>query len=597
MKGKNMMIKQMKRDSLLPYILPSLCGILFFYGIPFILSFYYTLLNNMGEKKVIGLKNFLETLQNPMFQRGLKNQGTFISIAVPLCLILALFLAFHIKKLNKGRNFIFLILIIPFLIPSGTSIYFWKCIFDINGLANKLLYTLDTPMVNWYNSKWVIVIAVTIFIWKNIGVTSLILYVGLNQIPKEYYEIADIEGISRFQRFYKITLVYLTPTVFISILLLVINSFKIFREIYLLFGNYPDENIYLLQHYMNNHFFRLNLQKLTTASYLLFIIIGLFISLMFLLQKRYSDTFNTLNLDRSHKHTYSKTSSYFAKGFTVIMGLLFLLPLIFTISNSFMGDIEIISRYTKEITEYNTMDLAVGNMHFVNMGFFPDKPTISSYLDVFNNSHYLKSYLNSILIVVPILIGQCIISPLAAFGFEYSKWKYKELLFFMYILIMLMPIQVLLVPNYLIADWLGLIDTHLAIILPAIFNPIGVFIIRLQLKGFPKESIEAAQNCGATHFQVFKNIVLPNIKPSIGILMVLIFTEYWNVIEQGLVLLKNSALNPLSIYLSQIADKDLGVFFATSCLYLIPIFLMFLLFIRKILISIIFKSKNNTALN
>lgn len=140
-----------------------------------------------------------------------------------------------------------------------------------------------------------------------------------------------------------------------------------------------------------------------------------------------------------------------------------------------------------------------------------------------------------------------------------------------------MPLQVLLVPNYLVADWLGLIDTHWAIILPAIFNPIGVFIIRLQLKGFPKECIESAQNSGATHFQVFKHIVLPNIKPSIAVLLILIFTEYWNVIEQGLVLIKNSDLNPLSIYLSQIVDENLGAFFATSCLYIVPVFLIFLL--------------------
>lgn len=579
-----MKIKHMKKDNLLPYILPSLCGILFFYGIPFILSFYYALLNNMGEKKFIGLKNFLDTLQNPMFQRGLKNQSIFIAIAVPLCLILALFLALHIKKLNKGKNIIFLISIIPFVIPSGTSIYFWKCIFDVNGLANKVLYSLDIPMINWYNSRWVMTIAIIIFIWKNIGVTSLILYVGLNQIPKEYYEISDMEGLNRFQKFYKITLVYLTPIIFISILLLVVNSFKIFKEIYLLFGNYPDENIYLLQHYMNNHFFRLNLQKLTTASYILFIIIGAFILLMFLLQKRYSDTFNTLNFEGNYKNKYSKKTSYFSNIFTIIVGLLFLLPLIFTIFSSFMGEVEIVSRYTREITEYNSMDLTAGNMHFVNMGFIPDIPTINNYLEIFNNPQYLNAYLNTIFIVVPVLIGQCVISPLAAYGFEYSKWRYKEILFFVYILIMLMPLQVLLVPNYLVADYLGLVDTHLAIILPAIFNPIGVFIIRLQLKGFPKECIETAQSCGATNFEVFKYIVLPNIKSAIGILTILIFTEYWNVIEQGLVLLKDPNLNPLSIYLSQIADEDLGVFFAASCLYLIPVFLMFL-FVRRTLLG------------
>ena len=537
----------------------------------------------MGEKKFVGLNNFLEVLQNPMFQRGLENQALFIAIAIPLCLILSLLFALHINKLKKGKELILLISSLPFIIPSATSIYFWNCIFDINGLANKILFSLNIPMVNWYNSRWVMVIAVIIFIWKNLGVTSLILYIGLNRITREYYEMADIERISRFQRFYKITLVYLTPIIFISILLLVVNSFKIFKEIYLLFGNYPDENIYLLQHYMNNHFFRLNLPKLTTASYILFIIIGAFISFIFLLQKRYSDTFTSLNLDGNHSDRYSKRAGYFANSFTIIIGLIFLMPLIFTISNSFIGDLEIVSRYAKEITQYNAMDLTAGNMHFVNLGLFSNSPTISGYLDVFNTPQYLRAYLNSIRILVPILIGQIIISPLAAYGFEYSKWKYKEALFFMYILIMLMPLQVLLVPNYLVADWLGLVDTHWAIILPAIFNPIGVFIIRLQLKGFPKECIEAAQNSGASHFQVFRYIILPNIKSAIVILVLLIFAEYWNLIEQGLVLLKNPNLSPLSIYLGQIADENLGVFFSTSSLYLIPIFII--IFISSKLLS------------
>lgn len=163
-----MNVKYIKNDNLLIYILPSLLGILFFYGLPFILSFYYTLINNMGEKKFTGLKNFFETLQNPMFQRGLRNQSLFIVIVVPLCLILALLLVSQIRRLKKRRNLIFLIFIIPFFIPSDTSIYFWKCMFDINGFLNKILYSLNISMINWYNSKWVMVIAVTIFVWKDL---------------------------------------------------------------------------------------------------------------------------------------------------------------------------------------------------------------------------------------------------------------------------------------------------------------------------------------------------------------------------------------------------------------------------------------------
>ncbi len=567
-----------RKYALILFILPSLFGVLIFYCIPFLLSFYYTLINNMSEKKFIGLGNFVDTLLNPMFQRGLQNQIFFIAIAVPICLVLALLLSFLLIKLKKGKGVMLLITLIPFVIPSGTIVYFWKCIFGVNGFLNKILYVFNIPMVNWYNGRWVMLIAIIIFVWKNIGIVAAFLYTGINRIPKEYYEIADIEGMGSFQIFYKITLVYLLSTIFICLLILVINSFKIFKEIYLLFGNYPNENIYLLQHYINNQFFSLNLPKLTTSSYILFFIVGFFIFVMFHLQKRYSDCYNSINFDDNYSKVIDKKSYLLSNSFATVIALILLIPIMFIISNSFMSSFEIVNRYTTEITENNISDIAVNGMHFVRMGILPDNQTISEYFKLlFRSPNYLRLYWNSIIIVVPILIGQCIISPLAAYAFEQSKSKFKEILFFVYILIMLMPTQVLLVPNYLVADWFGFLDTYLAIILPAIFNPIGVFVIRLQLKGFPKECIESAQNSGATHFQTFRYIVLPNIKASITILMVLIFTEYWNIIDQAIVFIKKPFLQPLSIYLSQIANGDLGLFFSTSCFYLIPVFIVFLI--------------------
>ncbi|WDV45613.1 ABC transporter permease subunit [Clostridiaceae bacterium M8S5] len=580
-----------RKPNLLFFIIPSLCGLLIFYLLPFILSFYYTFINNMVEKKFIGLANFVDILENPMFRRGLRNQSLFIAVAVPTCLTLALIFVLQLKKLKTRQWIILLISFIPFIIPSGTIVYFWKCIFDVNGLLNKILYILNIPIIDWYNSRWVMVFVVIMFIWKNIGITAMLLYVGLNSIPKEYYEIADIEGMSNFQKFTKITLVYLSPVFFIAVLLLIYNSFKIFKEVFLLFGSYPCEKIYMLQHFMNNQFFSLNLQKLTSASFILFLLMGIIVCILFFLQKKYSDLFSTINFDVEYKGTCSKKKNYPARGFSYIITFLIVLPIIFIISNSFMSSSEIINRYTSDITLDNIKDIAVNSMHFVRMGFIPDNPTLAEYFKLlFRSPEYLRLYWNSIILVVPILVGQCIISPLCAYGFEQSKLKYKEVLFFIYIIIMLMPFQVLLVPNYLVSNWLGFNNTYLAIILPAIFNPIGVFIIRLQIKGFPKECIEAAQNDGATHFQIFRYILLPNIKSSITILSLIIFAEYWNIIDQAIIFIKNTYSQPLSIYMAQIVQKDLGMFFATSCFYLIPVFI--LLFIeKKYLFNEIIKNK------
>lgn len=563
-----------KKSKMLLFLLPSLCGLLIFYCIPFILSIYYTLIENMSTKKFVGFDNFIDTLKNPMFQRGLTNTGLFMSIGIPLCIVLAFFLALSFKRMDKGKGIVGLILLLPLVIPSGTTVYFWKSIFDINGLLNKLLYTFDIPIINWYNSKGVMLIAVTIFSWKNIGLITMLFYVGLKRIPREYYEVANIEGANTFKQFRHVTLIYLLPTIFIAIILSITNSFKIFKEIYMLFGNYPNEKIYLLQHYMNNQFFSLNMQKLTTASYILFIIIGIIIYLLFSLQKRFSDTFNTIQFENVHNNIKGKTP--IKGGIVIITAFLIVIPLLFIFSNSFMGSSEIINRYTTDITNYNMKDLSRGSMHFVRMGLLPDEATISQYKELlFRSPEYLRLFWNSIFIVIPVLIGQCIISPLGAYAFEQSKWKYKEVLFFVYILIMLMPLQVLLVPNYLVSKWLGFIDTYWAIILPGIFNPLGVFIVRLQLKGFPKECIEAAQNAGANHWQTFRHIVLPNLKSSIAILGIITFAEYWNVVDQAIVFIKGQYNKPLSVHLSHIAQGDLGMFFAISCFYMIPVLIIF----------------------
>ncbi len=569
------MIKIKKEKfSLLLFAVPSLVGVFLFYIAPFVLSSYYAVTDHARD--FVGLDNFIDTAQNPMFLRGIENQLTFIGIAIPLTMCIALALAFFIRKTGKFKNLFMLVIFIPFLIPSGTCVWFWKCIFDVNGIFNKTMHLLGFEIANLYNTEFTMIIAVLIFLWKNVGITAILLYVGLNMIPKEYYELADTEGTTRFQKFHKITLVYLFPTLFIGVALLIINSFKIFKEVYLLFGNYPDESIYLLGHYMNNQFMSMNLQKLTSASFLMFFVIAPLIYFMFRKQNRYSGLYSSANFNIDSTLKQNSKTKYVILGFGAIIGFIFLIPTIFTVSNSFMSSFEIVNRYTTDVTAHNIADLSYNTMHFMRIGIIPDDFTLSGYFSFFADTDYMRMYLNSIIIVVPILIGQLIISPMTAYAFEQSKAKYKEVLFFIYVLIMLMPMQVLLVPNYLALDTLGLLDSYMAIILPAIFNPIGVFVVRIGLKGFPKECIEAAQNCGASHFKIFKSIVLPNIKAPILVMVLLLFSEYWNVIDQAIIFNQRPLSEPLSLYLSQIATENLGLFFSASCLYIIPILLMFI---------------------
>lgn len=254
-----------------------------------------------------------------------------------------------------------------------------------------------------------------------------------------------------------------------------------------------------------------------------------------------------------------------------------LFPILFVFVHSFMEPGEIVSRYSSEIMESNVSDFSSHNIHFVRFGLLPEHPTLEQYKQLLLESpQYLRMFWNSVILVVPILLGQCVIAPLAAYGFENIRWKYKEAIYFMYIIVMLMPTQILLVPNFIVAGWLNIRDSYLAIILPAMFHPLGVFLIRQQLKSFPKECMEAAALDGAGAFQIYHQIVRPNLSSVVAALVVLLFADNWNIIDQAVVFVTELYENPLSVYLGSVAAEEPGMFFAVSVFYLIPALLVFL---------------------
>lgn len=566
----------MKFKNSMLYLFPSVAGLLIFYLIPFLMAFYYSFINNMSSRKFIGLHNYIDTFKNQMFQKAMFNTTLFMLIGIPLLIISALLVAILLTKMLRGQTIFMSILILPIIIPSGVTAHFWKSIFDINGIINKILYRLELPIIGFPSSKWAILIPIVIYLWKNTGFIAVIFYAGLKRIPKAYYEYASCSGANSWQKFSYITCTYLSPTTFIVLILSFVNSFKIFKEIYILYGNYPPDNLYMLQHYMNNQFFSLNVQKLSSASYILFFLVSIIVFILFHRQKKLSDTFTSLELGGhipKSKLRHLKVINHIP---VVIIVIIVLIPLTFTISNSFMSSEELINRYTTEVTQFNSSDLARKGLHFVNMDFYPDNPTFEQYQKlIFNHSSYWRFYINSIMITLPTALAQCLVSCLAAYAFERMKWKYKEALFFIYVIIMMMPSQVLLLPNYLTADFLNIRDSYMSIIFPGIFNPLGVFWIRQNLRGFPKGCIEAAQSSGASEWEVFRYIVLPNLKPAIMSLFILTFSDYWNVIDQAAILIKSTYKQPLSMHLGAMLSREPGLFFAGACLYLIPAICVF----------------------
>ncbi len=246
----------------------------------------------------------------------------------------------------------------------------------------------------------------------------------------------------------------------------------------------------------------------------------------------------------------------------VILSMMLLYPLFSTFTNSFMGSEEIVRHYTLEGS---------------NMMLIPEQVTFKSYVYLlFYKPKYLILFWNSVKITVSIIVGQAIISFLGAYGFIQSDFKGKQIIFYMYIIVMLLPLQVVLVPNFMIIQKLGLMDSHLAIILSGIFSPFGVFLLTQYMKAIPKEYIEAAYMDGCNEMDILINIFLPITKAGLFALVILAFIEYWNVVEQAIVFLQDIYKQPLSLFLSTISEQQVESIFAASCFYMIPVIIVFL---------------------
>ena len=203
--------------------------------------------------------------------------------------------------------------------------------------------------------------------------------------------------------------------------------------------------------------------------------------------------------------------------------------------------------------------------------------TFSQYITVLLKSpDYLLKFWNSIILVVPIVIFQLVVAVFAAYGFTRAKGKLSAIVFFAYIILMMMPYQVTLVPNYLVLQWMNLLDTNWAIWLPGIFSPFSVYLITKYMKRIPVSLLEAARIDGAGEWQVFAKICVPICKGIITSCAILVFIDYWNMVEQPLLFFTNTDKYPLSIFLSKINSQEVGLAFAVATIYMIPSLLIFL---------------------
>ncbi|RAV23046.1 carbohydrate ABC transporter permease [Paenibacillus contaminans] len=251
------------------FLAPSAAGFILFYLIPFGMGIVYSFTDSTIGGVFVGFDNYSALLESKSFHKAAANTLLFTGVSVPLLIFLSLTLAILLNRRLYLRNWLQTSFVLPLVVPVASIVMIWQIFFDWNGTLNAWLNGLGLGRVDWMQSDGSMAVLAFLYIWKNIGYDMILFMAGLQAIPASYYETARIEGAGKLRQFYYITLVYLTPTMIFVVLISIINSFKVFREAYFLAGDYPYDRIYTLQHYMNNMFLSLDIQKLTAAASLM----------------------------------------------------------------------------------------------------------------------------------------------------------------------------------------------------------------------------------------------------------------------------------------------------------------------------------------
>jgi len=288
MKEKWQQLDERKKDRLrdLAFISPSVLGVAVFFIVPFFVIVYYSLINNPIQHKFVFFSNFIALFNNSAFVTAAKNTATFSVVAVPLAVVLSFLLAQMLEARIPLKSQFRTFFLSPMMVPVASVVLIWQVIFSNNGTLNDFLSLFGIAKIDWLKSQYAQVVVVVLFLWKNLGYNMILFMAALNNIPKELLEVADIDGATPWFKFKNITVRYLSPTILFVTILSLINSFKVFREVYLLSGEYPVESLYMLQHFMNNTFKALDYQKLSAAAVLMAIVMVIIIALLFFFEDK-----------------------------------------------------------------------------------------------------------------------------------------------------------------------------------------------------------------------------------------------------------------------------------------------------------------------
>ena len=537
---------------------PAVVGLLAFLVLPFGYTFLRSFTTGLGWGRFVGLENYAQLFENRLFLLALKNTFLFLACGLALILPLSLFLALLLQKAGKWGKPLALALLFPMVLPVSAIVIVVNLVFAENGLLSQM--TGPTP---WMDSPFAFVILLGLYLWKNVGMAVVILLAGLTTIPRELYESAHMDGAGRWARLTKVILPMLRPELLVVTILSSLNAFKNFREAFVLGGDHPQESIYMLQHFMNNNFENMNFPRLSVAAVVFF---ALLFCLYTLLLK------SPLGRGEPALENGNRRDIPPKKGpilFLTLISLLFVLPVVLTVACSFLSPQEVQRVFAPLLGEGST----------AAVGALPQGFSLMGYYEVFfATPDYLAKFWVSLLLSVGAILGQMVISCMGGFAFAFYDFPGKRLLYGLLCLFMLIPLQVTLLPNYLLLDQLGALNTYWALLLPLAFAPLGTFLLTQIFRSVPVDILHAARLDGAGTLQVLARVLLPCGKSGVSTLIILTLIESWNMVEQPLIYLQDVGSYPLSVFLASQYMENLPFQFVCSVLSLLPLALCFLYF-------------------
>ena len=250
------------------FVLPGFAGVLLFYLIPFLDVVRRSFVTAVTQEWA-GINNYRNVFENQAFRLAIHNTVRFTAVCLPLLIGLGLFLAAFLSRL-KQIQFIKSLYLFPLAMPAATVVLIWKMLFSKQGFLNGALILPgvlpEGTLLDFMGtgaSFWVLVFS---YVWKNLGYTMVLWLAGIFAVPYDMSEAARVDGASERQVFWKVIFPNLKSSLYTITVLSFLNSFKVFREAYLVAGSYPHEDMYLLQHLFNNWFVNLELDKMAAAA-------------------------------------------------------------------------------------------------------------------------------------------------------------------------------------------------------------------------------------------------------------------------------------------------------------------------------------------